>query len=136
MACPRRIGRRGQAFLFLPQTERLWSDQSLGTPSFMQGMTESHVTFSRITISSLPDAMRKTICIFLGSACGVVLAVSLFAAYGFLFASPHGRGEEHAIFWTKVLFLGVIPSGAVLGAIVVGQWGKFSQSACKNNLSV
>ncbi|MDA8454932.1 hypothetical protein M4R22_09170 [Acidovorax sp. GBBC 3334] len=76
--------------------------------------------------------MRKTICIFLGSACGVVLAVSLFAAYGFLFALPHGRGEEHAIFWTKVLFLGIIPSGAILGAIVGSRWGNSrSQSAKK-----
>lgn len=66
--------------------------------------------------------MRKAIYLFSCAVCGVLAAVLLFALYGFFFASPYGRGEEHARFWTQVLFLGVVPVGAVLGAAAGLRW--------------
>lgn len=66
--------------------------------------------------------MRKAIYLFSGAICGLLVAVLLFALYGFFFASPHGRGEEHARFWTQVLFLGVMPVGTVLGAAAGLRW--------------
>ena len=61
----------------------------------------------------------------------MVSAILIFAAYGLLFAPPYGRGEEHARFWMQVLFLGIVPSGAILGAAAGFRWAATQGRATK-----
>lgn len=61
----------------------------------------------------------------------MVSAILIFAAYGLLFTPPYGRGEDYARFWMHVLFLGIIPTGAVLGAAVGLRWAKSRDRATK-----